>query len=166
MNTDFKMRQLQLFVGAALLACASAASAQWMWVDAKGVKQFSDRAPPSSVPAKNILKSPSGLAVAAPAASEAQAAAPRTPPKAGVTVAEREAAYRKEKADKAKMDDKLASVAANQEKRQAACSAATAARAQLDSGVRLRGADKVWVGDEQRAQQSAQVNSILEECSR
>ncbi len=166
MNTECTMRQMQLLLGAALLACASAASAQWMWVDAKGVKQFSDRAPPSSVPAKNILKAPGGVGAVSQAPSEAVASTPRSEPKPAASVAEREAAYRKDKADKAKMDEKLASVAANQEKRQAACSAATAARAQLDSGVRLRGADKVWVGDEQRAQQSAQVNSILEECSR
>jgi hypothetical protein len=99
MNTDFKMPQLQLLLGAALLACASVASAQWMWVDAKGVKQVSDRAPPASIPAKNILKSPGGGAMA-PATPAAVKPAGDVKPAASWT--EREAAYRKEKAEKAR----------------------------------------------------------------
>ena len=163
MNTECTMRQMQLLLGAALLACASAASAQWMWVDAKGVKQVSDRAPPASIPAKNILKSPGGGAMApAPPA----AAKPAGDVKPAASWTEREAAYRKEKAEKAKKDESLSADAAHHEKRQSICSAAATARAQLDSGVRMRGPVKVWIGDEQRAEQSAAVNNVLEECSK
>jgi hypothetical protein len=164
MNTDFKMPQLQLLLGAALLACASAASAQWMWVDAKGVKQVSDRAPPASIPAKNILKSPGAAVIPSAIPAVAGKAAGDAKPPASWT--EREAAYRKEKAEKAKKDESLAADAAHQEKRQSICGAAAAARAQLDSGVRMRGPDKVWVGDEQRAEQSAAINNVLAECSK
>lgn len=166
MNKFFGKRQVQLLLGASLLACASAASAQWMWVDAKGVKQFSDRGPPSSIPLKNILKSPNGVPVEREAAAPGATAPMAGEPKAPASVAERELAYRKQKAEKAEMDKKMASVAANQEQRKGACDAAAASRAQLDSGVRLRGADKVWLDANMRAEQSAAVNSILEECSR
>jgi hypothetical protein len=49
-----------------------AASAQWQWTDKDGRKVYSDRAPTSDVPEKNILKRPGGKATpsaAAPAAS-------------------------------------------------------------------------------------------------
>ena len=169
MNIILAKRQFQLVLGAALLACASVASAQWMWVDAKGVKQFSDRAPPASVPLKRILKSPGGAALdrdaGAPSTASAVAAV-SSEPKAAPSLAEREAAYRKQKAEKAEIDKKMASMAANQEQRRIACDGAVAARAQLDSGVRLRGADRVWLDANMRAEQSATVNSILEECNR
>lgn len=166
MNMILAKRQFQLVLGAALLACASAASAQWMWVDAKGVKQFSDRAPPASVPLKSILKSPGGAAVEREADTASTAATMSSEPKAPPSLAEREAAYRKQKAEKAEIDKKMASMAANEEQRRIACDAAVASRAQLDSGVRLRSADKVWLDANMRAEQSATVNSILEQCRR
>ncbi|UUZ48461.1 DUF4124 domain-containing protein [Massilia sp. B-10] len=39
-----------------MLMLVSLAQAQYVWVDEKGVKQFSDRSPPSNIPAKNILE--------------------------------------------------------------------------------------------------------------
>ncbi|MBF9265764.1 DUF4124 domain-containing protein, partial [Paracidovorax cattleyae] len=47
-----------------VLACACSwalgASAQWQWIDKDGRKVFSDRPPPTDVPARNILKQPGG----------------------------------------------------------------------------------------------------------
>lgn len=37
-----------------------AAAAQWQWLDKDGRKVYSDRPPPSDVPAKNIVRSPGG----------------------------------------------------------------------------------------------------------
>ena len=44
------------------LACAVpvVCIAQWQWVDKDGRKVFSDQPPPPDVPAKNILKQPTG----------------------------------------------------------------------------------------------------------
>ena len=58
---------LQLRVFALCLACMLPllAQAQWQWIDKDGRKVFSDRAPPSDIPDKNILKQP-GSRVAAP----------------------------------------------------------------------------------------------------
>ena len=41
------------------------ALAQWQWIDLAGRRVYSDLAPPSSVPEKNILKRPPGSAPAA-----------------------------------------------------------------------------------------------------
>lgn len=73
------MHAIKLVLLAALAAAALPAAAQWQWVDAQGRKVFSDRAPPPDIPAKNILRQPSGGAPAAapaPAAGDAPAAAP------------------------------------------------------------------------------------------
>lgn len=169
MATFPRMRQVQLFMGATLLLCAQAASAQYVWLNEKGVRQYSDRAPPASVPLKNIIKGPGAMAganssvAAEPVAAKTRAASDK--PAAPLTVAEREAANRKQKAEQADKDAQAAAVAANQQERKAACDLATAARAQLDSGVRMRGKDQVWYDDKMRAQHSAEVNSILYECA-
>lgn len=63
--------------GAALLLAASAALAQWQWVDESGKKVYSDRPPPITVPEHNILKMPRGAALpnaGANAGGHAQAA--------------------------------------------------------------------------------------------
>ena len=52
--------QLAALLASLWLSMASA-HAQYVWVDEKGLKQYSDRAPPASVPLKRILKAP-GLA--------------------------------------------------------------------------------------------------------
>ena len=41
-----------------LLACSSAAMAQWQWIDGTGRKVFSDTPPPASIPDKSILRKP------------------------------------------------------------------------------------------------------------
>lgn len=61
MNTSNRAR---LLAATALMAFASMAQAQYMWIDDKGLKQFSDRPPPPSVPLKHILKAPRGMETA------------------------------------------------------------------------------------------------------
>jgi hypothetical protein len=65
-----------LRVALVVMACLASAStwAQWQWIDGQGKNVFSDIAPPTSVPEKNILRKPGLLAPdAAPAASPAPA---------------------------------------------------------------------------------------------
>lgn len=153
---------------AGLLLIAAAAQAQYVWVDAKGVKQFSDRAPPPEVPVKNILKSPSPVkpslepvdAVDTAKAAKAQVKADEP------SLADREAEYRKRMTAKAEADKEAAEKAAIQAQRAVACNAARAARAQLDNGRRLRGPDGSFLGDAERAQQAARTDAILRDCAR
>ena len=155
-----------MLAGAAILLLAPIAQAQYVWVDAKGVKQFSDRAPPGSVPLKSILKSPARFQapVEAQAPIDVTAGVAKAPPVA-TTWVDREADYRKRQGEKAKAEAKTAQTAANEAQRQAACNSARGAKAQLASGVRLRNADRSYVGDGQRAEHAALVNDILSECN-
>ncbi|QYF92918.1 DUF4124 domain-containing protein [Massilia sp. PAMC28688] len=165
------MRSLQCALAAALLAAAGAAPAQWMWVDAKGLKQVSDRPPPASIPAKNILRAPMNAVVEDPAAKEAEAAAqealasaaPAPAPTKGLTLAEREADYRKRQADKAVQDKKLADAAAASDSKANACRAAQENKAKLDSGIRIRnGAGRSeFMSDKERADNMKETARFL-----
>ena len=88
-------RTLQLLAGGALMLFASVSYAQYVWVDANGTKQFSDRPPPPGIPAKNILKQPGGTAArdAAPAPSESAPVAAGADDKTPPSLADREADY-------------------------------------------------------------------------
>ncbi len=160
--------------GAALLLWAGLSQAQYLWIDEKGLKQFSDRPPPPNTPLNKILKSPTKIGpvmepvpdtpTAAPAPGAPSAPAPKGPP----TLAERDADYRKraaeqaDKAQKAQEDEKQkAAIAAN-------CETARRQKQSLDSGVRLgivdsKGQQDV-MDDQQRARETQLVNKVLAEC--
>lgn len=74
---DFKSASKTLILALASSSFALTALAQWQWIDKDGRKVFSDRAPSTDIPQKNILKQPAHSA-AAQAASDA-AAATQTP---------------------------------------------------------------------------------------
>jgi len=75
---DFKSASKNLILALASSSFALTALAQWQWIDKDGHKVFSDRAPSTDIPQKNILKQPAHSA-AAQAASDAAAAASQTP---------------------------------------------------------------------------------------
>lgn len=60
------MNAKHIFLLALCGTLASAAHAQWQWLDDGGRKVFSDRPPPPSIPAKNVLLKPAGGGVAQP----------------------------------------------------------------------------------------------------
>lgn len=63
------MKLIQTLLVVSMTGLSFAASAQWQWLDKDGRKVYSDRAPPSDIQDKNILKRPSGYkAPAAPVA--------------------------------------------------------------------------------------------------
>lgn len=181
-----QLAALQLTFGAALLAAAGASHAQWMWIDAKGLKQVSDRPPPASISAKNIIKSPAKVAledpvIAADAKIEpvtpsvtsaaptpgAAAAAPGGPLK-GMSWTDREAEFRKRKADQAIAEKKAAGEAARNELKAAACKEAQGNKMKLDTGVRIRtGAGRgEFMDDKARAENSATAaNFIANNCN-
>lgn len=85
-TTDMKTKAFALIQTASLLLAlglgvASTAHAQWGWTDKDGRRIFSDQAPSSEVPDKNIFKRPAGSRVAAPVK------APETPDAAGTGAA-------------------------------------------------------------------------------
>ena len=170
------MRRWQLAAAATLLAAAGAAQAQWMWVDASGKKQVSDRPPPASVPAKDILKSPMRAMVqGAPAAADGgeqmppsanAAAGPEAQGKpSSASWTEREAEYRKRKAEKEVADKKAADEAATAGRQASACKKAQDHKTLLESGVRVRnGPGKgEFMSDEERAQSVSVAQRLITE---
>ena len=156
---------------AALAFMASAAQAQFVWVDAKGVRQYSDTPPPPSVPLKDILRAPRQPhgPLAAAAAAAAMAAPPAAPKiVANPSVAERNAEFRKRAKEKEEKEQKDAAERSQAAANKDNCERAQIAKATLDSGARIGVTDKTGersvMDDGQREQEGRRVNSVLSAC--
>lgn len=162
----------RLLAVAALTLVAGLAQAQYVWIDAKGTKQFSDRSPPASVREKDILKAPGRPMVAvltgdaeqpAPAASVAETATKSSP-----TIAERNVEFNKRISDKAAGDKKAAAAAQAKAAKNEQCAAAREYKVQLDSGARIgtvtQSGERTLMSDADRALANAKANKILGAC--
>ena len=161
------------------LLFSSVAMAQWMWVDSTGKKVFSDTAPPSSIPDKNILRKPGGRSVVLPAEEPAAdapegddkaAAAPdkSTPPPANAGRDEQLEAKKKkaeqqakEAADakrKAQLDQYAKDRAQN-------CERAKQSKVAIDSGMRIATVnakgEREIMDDKARASELKRVEDII-----
>ncbi|WP_211468115.1 DUF4124 domain-containing protein [Collimonas silvisoli] len=170
------IRLKQVFSAAAalvLLSLATSALAQFVWLDEKGVKQYSDMPPPTSVPNKRILKTP-GHSLPRGTGSEdagaaADAAADSKPDaKAPPTIAEQDAAFQKRKAEQAEKNKKAEQEAKLASNKAENCARARANQRALDSGARIAQTDangqRSYISDQQRAQQNAQNREALNDC--
>lgn len=150
-------------LGAALcaLCLSSAAFAQYVWLDEKGTKQFSDMPPPPTVPSSRILKQPNG----SPAPAQDSTA---TTPKPEMTAAERNADFRKRKAEQAEKEKKAADEAKAAEEKAKNCERARDFQRSLESGERIARTDKngerSFLTDEQRAQELREAKRVLADC--
>jgi len=165
------MRTMKLlFVTLAAILAASAgtdALAQWKWRDANGVVQYSDRAPPSGVAAKDILERPSDryvrqTAAATPSPAASSAAAPRVDP-------ELEANRRKLEQDR---DAKESAARKVEEQRLAESRAENCKRARgqlrsLEDGMRLvrvnEKGEREVLDDKGRADEITRARSVISE---
>jgi hypothetical protein len=143
------MKLIQTLLVIALTGLSFSASAQWQWIDKDGHKVFSDRAPPTDILDKNILKRPgnykppvvpAGDAAAGTdgAASAPQAGAPVVPvsgPKAGGLDKELEA--KKKQAQEAEAAKKKAAEEQVTKAKIENCARAKQAKVTFDSGVRV-----------------------------
>lgn len=161
----------RMLATAALTLVAGLAQAQYVWIDAKGIKQFSDRSPPSSVPEKNILKAPGKPMVAiAPGDLEQPAPVPvaETANKALPTVAERNVEFNKRASEKAAADKKRSAEAQAKAAKAEQCAAAREYKMQLDSGVRIgtvtQSGERAFMSDAERALADAKANKTLAAC--
>jgi len=154
-----------------LLAVAAPAMAQYIWIDAKGVKQLSDRAPPPDVPANRILKAP-GKPMFNPNAptpdseesSDTQEPKARTAP----TLAERNADFAKRQKQAAEAAQKSADEGARKASDAANCAAARSNQQALDQGLRMttynQAGEQVYMDDTQRADASRRNQQVLANC--
>ena len=159
------MRSLHILAGGALLLVANAGHAQFVWIDAKGVKQFSDRPPPPGTPQKNILKARNIPTASDPAPASAPAAVTVAPKEAPPSLAEREADYRKRKEEQTALEKKAGTEAESAKIKAAACTAARQSKVQLDTGAPIRNTDaeRSWLDDKQRAERKSAANKVIDE---
>ena len=159
-------RLAHLAAAAVVLAAAAAhlpAAAQYVWLDDKGTKQYSDMPPPASVPASRILKQPGKWSP--PAASPTGDKPAAT---GGMSIAEQNADFKKRQAERAEKEAKSAEEAQQAADKAKSCERARNYQRVLDSGERITQPDKSgersFMTDEQRAQELRDVKRMLEKC--
>lgn len=156
-----------------LLALASVpASAQYKWRDAQGRIAVSDRPPPSSVPAKDIIEQPAASTPASRLARE-MAPPPVEKPVAAPTQALRgEAAVRMRDADMGRQvaEGETAKLRKALDEKNAAterdnCARARSSLATLDSGVRVTrrndAGEREFLDDKQREAETNQARGMV-----
>ncbi|VTU29271.1 hypothetical protein H6CHR_03160 [Variovorax sp. PBL-H6] len=169
-----------LVLGSACLLGATAAQAQWQWVDQNNKKVFSDQAPPPDIPDKNILRRPGAASsrlsfspapAAAPEADSTQAAAspaaaPRPPGGAkppGVDKELEEKTRKAEEAEKAKQAAEAQKVAQAKTEN---CKRAREGKATMDSGIRVARlnaqGEREIMDDKLRAAEAQRLQSLID----
>ena len=159
------------------LAFPLVAAAQWQWIDKNGRKVFSDRPPPSEVPAASILKRPASAKTAPAAATSTPAASAAGPAVAAAPVGnvptlsgkDKELEDKKKKAEAEELAKKQAEEQKLAKLRAENCDRAKKAKAAFDSGVRIArtGADgqREIMDDAARKTELSRIeNLISREC--
>ena len=156
------------------------AFAQWQWIDKDGRKVFSDRSPPSDIPARSILKQPGGKAPPVPAEAEAPADAaadaavkaaqgsktaanvPKISGRDKALEEKKKAAEQEEEAKKKAADEKFARDRAEN------CERAKRSLQTFSSGQRIRSTnakgEPEYLTDEQRAAETKRLQAITTDC--
>jgi hypothetical protein len=160
-------------LGLAFCLLASGAFAQYVWLDEKGVKQFSDMPPPAGVPQSRILKQPTGIKPKTGLENNDQSSDNTTKPaaaqqKSSMTTAEQNAEFRKRRADQAEKEKKAADEATRQAEKAKNCERAQNYQRGLESGERISYTDKngerAYMSDEQRERELQEAHRILADC--
>ncbi|TWI67466.1 uncharacterized protein DUF4124 [Pseudoduganella lurida] len=155
-------------IGTLLVACSTVAQAQWVWKDAKGVRQYSDQPPPASVPLSNVLKAPPGQLpdLRREMTGPSAAATPAAPAAKGKpTLAQRNEDYEKRRQEAAQTAQQAATEAQNKASEAANCQNARDNQRMLESGIRVATADangeRVFLDDAQKAAQLKRSRDII-----
>lgn len=150
-------------LGSCLLSFGAAA--QWQWVDQDGRRVYSDRAPPASVPEKNIIRR------AAPALPTAEPGTARAPAQAAASAARPGAldalmAEQQRKTEQAQASKRQADDARNAAVRAENCQRARRASSALDTGVRISvtnaQGEREVMDDGARAAEARRLQAIID----
>ena len=146
-----------------------AASAQWQWTDKDGRKVFSDRAPSSDVPEKNIIKRPGNRTP--PAATETQPNGAVSAPQGSasapkVSGVDKELLDKKKKAEEAELAKRKAEEERVVKAKVENCARAKQAKITLSSNVRIgqvnEKGEQTLMDDATRSSEVKRVQSIIE----
>lgn len=132
---------VQLIVAACLLGISSWSAAQWQWIDKDGRKVFSDRAPPTDIAEKNILKRP-GRSAEAPSLDQTSsvpesAASEPILPSSKASGIDKSLEAKKKQAAQAELDKRKAEQERVNKARAENCTRAKQAKLTFDSGARV-----------------------------
>ena len=174
------MKLIQTLLVVALSGLSFAASAQWQWLDKDGRKVYSDRAPPSDIQDKNILKRPGNykapLAPAADAAVEGDAASPAPVPGQAAALPasgakpagglDKELEAKKKQAKEAEAAKRKADVERIAKAQIENCARAKQAKTTFESGVRIgrtnAAGEKEFMDDAARAAELKRIQGIID----
>lgn len=175
MNLPHQKHTIAFSLFSLLLSLSFPAFAQYVWLDEKGVKHYSDMPAPATVPASRILKS-AGTALrtqspgnASKAAEDMNASGNATAKtQLPMTTAEKNADFQKRRIEQSEKDKKAAEETQRAADKAKNCERASTYQKALDSGQRIaqQGTDgqRAFLSDAQRAQELRDTKRILVEC--
>lgn len=148
------------------------ALAQYIWLNEKGVKQYSDTPPPKSVPRDKIIKTPlgnvRGQEKAATQSTDTNKASDGKIEKP-VTTASKNEDFNKRKIAREEAEKKSEIERQNAENKAKNCERAKAYKQSLDEGLLIMNRDKngerVPLDEAQRAKEIADAKRVLSECN-
>lgn len=169
------MKLTQTLSVVALMGLSFAASAQWQWLDKDGRKVYSDRAPPTDIQEKNIIKRPGNykppIAATTDNAAEpdgkstaasAAAAAPTLPASGGK---DKELEAKKKLAKEAEAAKRKADEERIAKGQVENCARAKQAKTTFESGVRIgrtnAAGEKEFMDDAARAEEVKRLQTIM-----
>ncbi len=145
----------------------SNAIAQYVWLDDKGHKQFSDQPPPITVPKSKILRSPdktTSTSDSTPAGHDAVPGEIKKPK----TIAEQELMFNKQRAEREEKNKKAADDAKKIADKNDNCRRIASYQQSLSSGERIKqtgpDGEQSYMSDTQRADEQRIVQKRAEEC--
>ena len=158
---------LSSFVVSLLLS--NIAMAQYIWLNDKGVKQYSDTPPPKSVPRDKIIKTPAGAVRGA----AGQNTNPETKTDSDklekpVTLASKNEEFNKRKLAREESEKKASSEAQQAQEKSKNCERAKTYKQSIEEGMlittRNKDGERVTLDEAQRAKELTEVKKTLADC--
>jgi len=167
----FKLRARFMMLALLGLVLSTPALAQWKWRDAQGQVLYSDRAPPQSVPEKDILQSPAAVTrrirviSSLPLGASAPAETASQPKAKSESKADAEAEARRNKTEQ----EQAAKLRADEQKNAAAraenCNQARSYLRSLEGGMRIartkENGEREILDDKQRAFEIQRARNVM-----
>ena len=170
MNKNAMKKNLGVMLSFLLVTLAVQAQPLWVWREG-GTTVHSDQPPPPNIPASQILKSPGGMPVNAPAATnqapESTGATPATSSSTNKnkSAAELEAEFKERQNKKAEQDKKTAEEAQKKQQSAQECERSRGYLRALQEGIRIRStADNSVLDDAGRQKEVARIQEQLKNC--
>ena len=165
-----------LILATTALLLSTSAFGQYIWLNDRGVKQFSDQPPPKSVPKSKILKSPyvKGQTISQ-TEGDAASATSETKPKSEIeklekpmTVASKNEDFNKRKLEREEREKKTKEEQTAKDEKNKNCNDARGYERSLEGGIVIsrtnQNGERTLLDDNQRAQELVNIKKTLASC--